>query len=135
MALDHDGFNFYNHNHTPVTRLSQPEVQLAVRRLFGLQGEFHIRGERGGSDLSCVMTMDNFATRTLLQDQLDSIQYQSLKLTGDLVEVLPNGGLTRFADCTFLGAQPIGAPFLDGSGQWGWVQRILLQWRARGPNS
>ena len=92
MALSHDGFNFYLHNHTPVVRLNAPALQVSRREVFGVEGEFHIIGERTGSDLSCVMTMDGFATRTLLQDQLDVIQAQAGELRGTLQELLPKKG-------------------------------------------
>jgi|SRR5210317_1017176 hypothetical protein len=135
MAISHDGFQFFNHKHTLLTRASQPEPQVAIRTVFGVQGEFHITGERGGSDLSCIMFMDNYQLLVSLQNNLDIIQEKALKLTGDVSTSVAGTGIITFQDCTFLGAAPLGKPFYDGSGQHGWVQRILLQWRARSPNS
>ncbi|HSG73299.1 MAG TPA: hypothetical protein VLA12_22980, partial [Planctomycetaceae bacterium] len=128
-----DGFNFGGHSHTPVFAESQPQPEVIVRKPFGIRGEFHLIGETGGRNLSCRMTIDDLPSRGLVESNLQTINNQIGKLTGDLTETLPDGGTTVFQNCTFLGAQELGPPFLDGSGRHGWVQFVVLHWRSASP--
>lgn len=129
MSLSQDAFSFLNAPHLPVVG-GRFDLPITVGQFFGVRGESHIIGEPYGRDLSCEITLQNYATIALLEAALHHYAIRAGRLTGTLTETL--GGFSRqFPKCTFLGFEPGSEPFVDGSGVHGWVMFGRLLWRQR----
>ena len=129
MSLSHDGYDYEGAGHGIVQAMEPWELQIIEGKFFGLRNVAHIIGETGGRNLSCQLVLDEYEDRADLKAALDTIEGQAGQLTGDLIVSID--GTETYPDCTFLGFQPTAPSFLDGSGNFGWVQFGRLFWRQR----
>lgn len=126
MSLSHDSFVFGSHLHTQVEAETPFELPIRVFTFAGAGGELHLIDELKGRTLGCNLTASGYATQALLEAFLQTVHARA----GVLVGTLTADGVT-FPACTFLGIIPIEPAFLDGTGTYGWVQRVRLNWRQR----
>ncbi len=125
MALSHDSFAFGSHPHTKVRALTSFDVPVRVSTFSGVGGELHTVDQRKGRLLGCQVYVEA-ASQALLETALAVLYAKAGTLTGTLTA----DGVS-FVKCTFLGVEPLGVPFEDGTGVAGWVAPVQLLWRQR----
>eukprot|EP00913_Durusdinium_trenchii_P028459 g26687.t1 len=102
MPLSHGGYNFLgNTTHGDVVPAGPFELSDVRTKFFGVIGESEIRGEPGGRDLTCRMTLRGYASETALIAAFNEIASKANQLTGTLTVT---GNLAKtFGNCTFKG--------------------------------
>lgn len=129
MALDHDGYDFGSHPHTPVTAVGDATLRLQINEWFGVLGEAHIDGGVGGVPLACEITPAGYADKAALGAYIDEVRSKKGILTGTLTETI-DGVDETWVDVTFVDFVPLQPAFKDGvSGQWAQFARLLWRWR------
>jgi hypothetical protein len=129
--LSQDGFYFLGLDHGLVTPETDWDFNVIASNFMGILGEAHILDEPKGRNLNCELIFNEYNSRYDLYSDLLTINQQVSYLVDDLTVTI-GGDVTVFPQCTFLGilTDPKG-PFLDGSGQNGWILFSRLRWRQR----
>lgn len=103
MGISHGGFSFFSvATHQDVVPSGAHEVRDVRAKFIGVIGESELRGEPGGRDLQCNMTLRGYATTQALINDFNTINSKINQLTGTLTAT---GNLAQsYADCSFKGA-------------------------------
>ena len=98
-------------------------IQEQVETWHGVAGAAVLYGAQTTRILTLEVTFKGFTTEALLRAHVATVQ----------THITDSGTLTvdsiNWPQCAFLGFQPQGQPFLDGSGQHGYVQQGTLSFR------
>jgi len=114
-------FGFGNFHELPAVPAA--ERPIFIVRVVGLQGEGHIVDSRKGREISLVAVYRGRFTLSDLSN--DFTADESVTLLGELI--IAN---QSYGNCTYLGANMIAQPRIDGKNGL-WFVPVVLRWRMR----
>lgn len=121
MSIAQNSFNFNDPIHGTVLAPGFAP-QIAVQTFFGVLGAAVLTGQPTSRTLTVEVTYRGYSSQALLTTaiaQVQAKQGQTGTLTVDAI---------NWPNCVFVNFEPIEAPFKEGSGVHGWVQRGKLTW-------